>query len=104
MTELRPARTEAALGTAGRLAAATVPQGAWCRAPPATTRRSTGPTGDPTRVEGSRVFALAGGAWARRRGLVPWPIGGETVFFAGHAVGAAGSVLDVALLIAGLVR
>jgi hypothetical protein len=50
----------------------------------------------------SFVFALAGGAWAGRRGLRPQPWGMETVFFAGHAVGALGSLGGVALLVAGL--
>lgn len=50
------------------------------------------------------VFALAGGAWAERRGLVPWPVGANTVFFLGHTVGAAGSVVGVALLAAALLR
>lgn len=49
------------------------------------------------------VFALAGGAWAGRRGLSPVPLGAETLFFVGHAVGAAGSVVGVGLLLAGLV-
>jgi hypothetical protein len=44
------------------------------------------------------VFALGGGAAAGRRGLVPWPPGWNTVFFLGHAVGAAGSAIGVALL------
>ena len=50
------------------------------------------------------VLALAGGAWAGRRGLTPWPCGVETVFFVGHAVGALGSLGGVALLAAGLLR
>ena len=50
------------------------------------------------------AFALAGGAWAGRRGLVPTPIGVETVFFLGHAVGAAGALVGILLLVAGLFR
>ncbi len=50
------------------------------------------------------VFALAGGAWAGRRGLVPWPMGANTLFFIGHAVGAAGSVVGVALLAAAFLQ
>ncbi len=51
----------------------------------------------------SFVFALAGGAWAGVRGLSPAPLGLATLFFVGHAVGAAGSFVGVALLVAGLV-
>jgi hypothetical protein len=50
------------------------------------------------------VLALAGGAWAGRRGLVPWPMGANTVFFVGHAVGAAGSVVGAAILAVALLR
>jgi hypothetical protein len=50
------------------------------------------------------VLALAGGAAAGRRGLVPWPPGWNWVFFAGHAVGAMGSAIGVFLLIVALLR
>ncbi len=50
------------------------------------------------------VFALGVGAAAGRRGLVPWPPGWNTLFFLGHAVGAAGSAMGVALLAVALLR
>lgn len=51
---------------------------------------------------GAFVVALAGGAWAGRRGLTPRPWGVETLFFLAHGAGAAGSLVGVALLVAGL--
>ena len=50
------------------------------------------------------VVALGGGAWTGERGLVPWPVGRATFFFAWHALGAAGALVGVALLVAGLLR
>ena len=50
------------------------------------------------------VFALGGGAAAGRRGLVPWPLGWDSLFFVGHAVGAVGSAIGTALLAVALLR
>lgn len=48
------------------------------------------------------VFALAVGAWAGERGLVPLPMDRRTVFFVGHAVGATGAVVGAGLVLVGL--
>ena len=50
------------------------------------------------------VFALGGGAAAGRRGLVPWPLGWNWLFFVGHAVGASGSAIGMLLLAVALLR
>lgn len=50
------------------------------------------------------VLALAGGAAAGRRGLVPRPPGWNWLFFAGHAIGASGSAIGVSLLAIALLR
>jgi len=50
------------------------------------------------------VFALGGGAAAGRRGLVPWPLGWDSLFFVGHSVGAVGSAIGTALLAVALLR
>jgi uncharacterized membrane protein len=50
------------------------------------------------------VFALVMGAWLGRRGLTPWPLGIDTVFFVGHFIGATGSLIGIAILIYGLFR
>lgn len=50
------------------------------------------------------VFALVVGAWMRRRGLLPWPVGVNTLLFAGHLIGAVGAILGIAILIYGLFR
>ena len=50
------------------------------------------------------VFALGGGAAAGRRGLVPWPLGWDSVFFVGHAVGAVGSLIGTVRLAVALIR
>lgn len=48
------------------------------------------------------VFALIGGAAVGERGLNPVPVGVNTVFFLGHAVGAIGSFVGIVLLLVGL--
>lgn len=48
------------------------------------------------------VFALAVGAWVGERGLVPLPLGRNSLFFLGHAVGAGGAVVGAGLVLVGL--
>lgn len=48
------------------------------------------------------AFALVVGAWIGRRGLIPWPLGLNTVLFAGHFIGATGSFIGLVILIYGL--
>ncbi len=47
------------------------------------------------------VFALGLGALAGVRGLSPRPWGRDTVFFAGHVLGATGALVAAALLLYG---
>jgi hypothetical protein len=47
------------------------------------------------------VFAFVVGASKRIRGLAPVPIGLNTLLFAGHSIGATGSVVTTAMLIMG---
>jgi hypothetical protein len=48
------------------------------------------------------VFALIGGAWAGERGLNPIPLGINSLFFVGHAVGATGATVGMGLVLYGL--
>ena len=48
------------------------------------------------------VFAFVIGAWIGRRGLTPWPLGVDTVLFAGHFIGAVGALLGMCILLYGL--
>jgi hypothetical protein len=48
------------------------------------------------------VFALAVGAWVGERGLAPVPLGRNSLFFAGHAIGAGGAVVGAGLVLVGL--
>ena len=48
------------------------------------------------------VFALAVGAWVGERGLVPVPLGRNSLFFVGHAIGAGGAVVGTGLVLVGL--
>ena len=50
------------------------------------------------------VFALIVGAWAGERGLNPIPVGVNSLFFAGHAVGATGATVGMGLVLYGLLR
>jgi hypothetical protein len=50
------------------------------------------------------VFALGGGAWFGERGLNPLPLGVNTLFFVGHAVGATGAIVGVGAVLSGLLR
>ena len=50
------------------------------------------------------VFALIGGAWAGERGLNPIPLGVNSLFFVGHAVGATGAIVGMGLVLYGLFR
>jgi hypothetical protein len=47
------------------------------------------------------VWAMVTGAWKGIRGLTPKPYGLNTLLFAGHVVGAAGSLVGMALIIYG---
>lgn len=48
------------------------------------------------------VFALGVGAWVGERGLVPVPLGRNSLFFVGHAVGAGGAIVGAGLVLVGL--
>lgn len=50
------------------------------------------------------VFALGVGAWAGVRGLSPVPVGINTLFFLGHAVGASGAIAGMGFVLYGLLR
>jgi hypothetical protein len=50
----------------------------------------------------SFVWALVGGAFLKRRALLPSSWGWDTALFVGHALGATGSTIGVALIIYGL--
>ena len=50
------------------------------------------------------VFAFVVGALVKRRGLTPWPLGLNTVLFAGHFIGATGSFLGIVIVIFCLFR
>jgi hypothetical protein len=50
------------------------------------------------------VMALTVGAWKGYRGLTLKPYGMNTVLYAGHIVGASGSLVGIAALIFGLFR
>jgi len=50
------------------------------------------------------ILALTIGAWKGCRGLTPKPYGMKTILYAGHIVGAMGSLVGVAVLIFGLLR
>ncbi len=50
------------------------------------------------------VFALIVGAWAGERGLNPIPLGVNSLFFVGHAVGATGAMVGMGLVLYGLLR
>lgn len=50
------------------------------------------------------VFALGVGAWVGKRGLNPIPLGVNTLFFVGHAVGATGAIVGVGVVICGVLR
>lgn len=50
------------------------------------------------------VFALGVGAWVGERGLRPVPLGINTLFFLGHAVGATGAIVGMSLVLYGLLR
>jgi hypothetical protein len=51
-------------------------------------------------------FALAfvGGAWKGSRGLTPKPYGFNTILFLGHFVGAAGSLVGIAIVSYGAIK
>lgn len=49
------------------------------------------------------VFALGVGAWVGERGLTPVPLGRDSLFFVGHAVGAGGAIVGMGLVLMGLV-
>lgn len=50
------------------------------------------------------VFAFVIGSWKKIRGLTPKPYGFNTVLFAGHAIGIAGSLIGTAILIYGVFK
>jgi hypothetical protein len=50
------------------------------------------------------VFAFIIGALKGIRGLIPLPLGLNTILFMGHFIGATGSFIGMALLILGLFR
>jgi len=45
------------------------------------------------------VFALGVGAWVGERGLNPIPLGVNTLFFVGHALGATGAIVGVGVVL-----
>jgi hypothetical protein len=45
------------------------------------------------------AFALALGAWIKKRGLLPGPFGLNTLLFIGHAIGVIGSLVGVSLIL-----
>jgi hypothetical protein len=47
------------------------------------------------------AWAFIGGAWKGYRGLTPKPYGLNTILFLGHFIGAAGSLIGVAMVIYG---
>jgi hypothetical protein len=47
------------------------------------------------------AWAFIGGAWAGYRGLTPKPYGLNTILFIGHFIGAAGSLVGIAMVIYG---
>jgi len=47
------------------------------------------------------VWAFIGGAWMENRGLTPKPYGFNTILFLGHFIGAAGSLIGIAIVIYG---
>ncbi len=47
------------------------------------------------------AWAFIGGAWKGYRGLTPNPYGLNTILFLGHFIGAAGSLIGIAMVIYG---
>ena len=47
------------------------------------------------------AWAFIGGAWKGYRGLTPKPYGLNTILFLGHFIGAAGSLIGIAMVIYG---
>lgn len=47
------------------------------------------------------AWAFVGGAWKGYRGLTPKPFGLNTILFLGHFIGAAGSLIGIAMVIYG---
>ena len=47
------------------------------------------------------AWAFIGGAWTGYRGLTPKPYGLNTILFLGHFIGAAGSLIGIAIVIYG---
>jgi hypothetical protein len=45
--------------------------------------------------------AFIGGAWKGYRGLTPKPYGLNTILFLGHFIGAAGSLIGIAVVVYG---
>jgi len=50
------------------------------------------------------AWAFIGGAWKGYRGLTPKPYGLNTLFFLGHFIGAAGSLIGIAMVIFGSLK
>jgi len=50
------------------------------------------------------VVAFTIGAWKGYRGLTPKPYGLNTILFAGHIVGASGSLIGIAIVIYGSLK
>ena len=50
------------------------------------------------------AWAFVGGAWKGYRGLTPKPYGLNTLFFLGHFIGAAGSLIGIAMVIFGSLK
>ena len=50
------------------------------------------------------AWAFVGGAWKGCRGLTPRPFGFSTLLFLGHVIGAAGSLVGVAMMIYGFLK